>query len=35
MIARVETEIMSERIRKEWSLPADFKIIETRNKEVG
>ena len=28
-------EIMSDRIRNEWKLPSDFKIIETRNKEIG
>ena len=34
-VNRVEMELMSQRIKEEWGLPADFKVIETRNKEVG
>jgi|DEB0MinimDraft_12_1074336.scaffolds.fasta_scaffold21400_3 hypothetical protein len=26
---------MSDRLKKEWDLPENFQIIETRNKEIG
>ena len=32
---KVETEMFSERLRKDWGLSKDFKIVETRNKEIG
>lgn len=35
VVNRVEMEVMSDRLRKEWDLPQEFKIIETRNKEIG
>ena len=35
VVNKVETEIFSERLRKEWGLSPEFKIIETRNKEIG
>jgi hypothetical protein len=35
VVNKVETEIFSERLRKEWGLSADFKVIETRNKEIS
>ena len=35
VVNKVETEIFSERLRKEWSLSSDFKVIETRNKEIS
>jgi hypothetical protein len=34
-VNRVETELLSNKIKKEWELPEDFRVIETRNKEVG
>lgn len=27
--------MISERVKKEWKLPDDFQVIETRNKEIG
>mmetsp|Transcript_31265 Transcript_31265/g.47845 ORF Transcript_31265/g.47845 Transcript_31265/m.47845 type:complete len:382 (+) Transcript_31265:3481-4626(+) len=35
LVNRVETEMISDRLRKEWSLPKDFQVLETRNKEIG
>jgi hypothetical protein len=35
VINRVETEIFGARVAKEWGLSKDFKIIETRNKEIN
>jgi len=35
VVNKVETEIFSERLRSEWGLSPDFKVIETRNKEIG
>jgi hypothetical protein len=35
VINRVEVEMMSKRTRKEWNLPDDFNLLETRNKEIS
>lgn len=35
VINRVETQMLSNRIKQDWSLPKSFQIIETRNKEIG
>jgi len=35
VVNRVEMEIMSTRLRQDWDLPSDFKLIETRNKEIS
>lgn len=35
VVNKVETEIFSDRLRKEWGLSKDFKVIETRNKEIS
>lgn len=35
VVNKVETEVMSDRLRKEWGLSKDFKVVETRNKEIS
>lgn len=35
VVNRVELQVLSERIKKEWELPESFQLIETRNKEIG
>jgi hypothetical protein len=35
VINRVEMHILSDKVINDWGLPSDFKIIETRNKEIG
>lgn len=35
VVNKVETEMFSERMKKEWGLSKDFKVIETRNKEIS
>ena len=35
VVNKVEAEMFSERLRKDWGLSKDFKIVETRNKEIG
>lgn len=35
VINKVESEMLSERLRHEWGVSKDFKIIETRNKEIN
>lgn len=35
VVNKIEAELYSERLRKEWGLSTDFKVIETRNKEIG
>jgi hypothetical protein len=35
VVSKVETEMFSDRLRKEWGLSKDFKVIETRNKEIS
>jgi len=35
VINRVETQMLSNRIKSDWSLPKSFQIIETRNKEIS
>lgn len=35
LVNRVEVQLVSERLKKEWDLPASFQLLETRNKEVG
>lgn len=35
VVNKIEAELYSERLRNEWGLSTDFKVIETRNKEIG
>ena len=35
VVNKVELEILSNKIKEEWDLDNDFKIVETRNKEIG
>ena len=35
VINRVELQLMSDRLKKDWDLPQAFQIMETRNKEIG
>ena len=35
VINKIEMEIFSKRVQKEWGLSKDFSLIETRNKEIG
>jgi len=35
VVNKVETEVYSERLKGEWGLNKDFKVVETRNKEIG
>lgn len=35
VVNRVEVQMMSDRIKQEWSLPKSFQLIESRNKEIG
>ena len=35
VVNKIETEIFSERMRKEWGLSKDFKAGESRNKDIG
>ena len=35
LVNRVEVQLVSERLKKEWDLPVSFQLLETRNKEVG
>jgi hypothetical protein len=35
VVNKVETEIFSDKLRKEWGLSKDFKAVETRNKEIS
>ena len=35
VVNKIETEVFSERLRKEWGLSPGFKVIETRNKEIS
>lgn len=35
VLNKVETEVFSSRLRKEWGLSNDFKVVETRNKEIS
>lgn len=35
VVSKVETEIFGDKLRQEWGLSKDFKIVETRNKEIG
>ena len=34
-VNRVEMQLVSERLRKQWDLPEGFQLMETRNKEIG
>lgn len=34
-VNRVEMQLISERMRKQWDLPEGFQLMETRNKEIG
>lgn len=35
VVNKIETEIFSDKLRSEWGLSNDFKVIETRNKEIS
>ena len=35
VINRVELQLMSGKLQEDWSLPKDFQILETRNKEIS
>lgn len=35
VVNKVETEMFSDRLRKDWGLSKDFKAVETRNKEIS
>ncbi len=35
VVNKVEVEMFSDKMKKEWKLSKDFKAIETRNKEIG
>lgn len=35
VVNKVETEIFSEKLKHEWGLSKDFKVVDTRNKEIG
>jgi nicotinamide mononucleotide adenylyltransferase len=35
VVNKVETELYSDRLRREWGLSKDFKVVETRNKEIS
>lgn len=35
VVNKVETELFSDKLRKEWGLSKDFKVVETRNKEIS
>lgn len=34
-VNKVETQMLSERLRNEWGLSKDFKVVESRNKEIS
>lgn len=35
VINKVESELLSDRLRHEWGVTKDFKVVETRNKEIS
>lgn len=35
VVNKVESELLSDRMRHEWGVTRDFKIVETRNKEIS
>ncbi len=35
VVNKIETEIYSDRLRNEWGISKDFRVIETRNKEIS
>ena len=35
VINKVQLEIVSNKLRNEWNLSQDFKLVETRNKEIS
>ena len=35
VVNKVETELFSDKLKAEWGLSKDFKVVETRNKEIG
>lgn len=35
VVDKVELELFSKRVSQEWGLSEDFKLVETRNKEIG
>ena len=34
VVNKVETEMFGDKLRREWGLSKDFKVVETRNKEI-
>jgi len=34
VVNKVETEMFGEKLRRDWGLSKDFKVVETRNKEI-
>ena len=35
VVNKVESEMLSERLRREWGLSKDFRVVESRNKEIS
>lgn len=35
VVNKVESDLLSDKLRTEWGVTKDFKIIETRNKEIS
>ena len=35
VVNKIETEMFSDKLRNEWGLSKEFKVVETRNKEIG
>jgi hypothetical protein len=35
VVNKIETEIFSDKLRNDWGLSKEFKVVETRNKEIG
>jgi hypothetical protein len=34
VVNKVETEMFGDKLRRDWGLSKDFKVVETRNKEI-
>ena len=35
VVNKVETEVFGDKLRRDWGLSPDFKVVETRNKEIA
>lgn len=35
VVNKIESEMLSERLRREWGLSKDFRVVESRNKEIS